>query len=97
MVALRVQPKVIALTLYQQKKMLTVKPDMKQEYDFSEGKRGAVVPNTAGKTRITITINNEILDWFREQVSGGGDYVALMNEALRQHIKQQIGENHGSK
>lgn len=66
---------------------------MKQEYDFSQGKRGAVVPTQPGKTHITLVIDNKVLDWFRNQVSGGGDYVALMNEALRQHIKQQSGEN----
>lgn len=66
---------------------------MKQKYDFSQGKRGAVVPTLVGQTRITLTIDNEVLDWFRAQVSGGGDYVALMNEALQQHIQQQQGEN----
>lgn len=66
---------------------------MKQEYDFSQGKRGAIVPTQLGKTRITLVIDDEVLDWFRQKVSGGGDYVALINEALRQHIKQQSGEN----
>jgi uncharacterized protein (DUF4415 family) len=37
---------------------------MKKEYDFSKGKRGAVIPPPPGKTRITIRIDNEILDWF---------------------------------
>lgn len=59
---------------------------MKEEYDFSQGKRGAVVPIPLGKTRINLVIDDEILDWFRAQVSGGGDYLALINEALRQYI-----------
>jgi uncharacterized protein (DUF4415 family) len=62
---------------------------MKPEYDFKKAKRGAVVPIAKGKTRITIRIDDEVLDWFREQVdrAGGGNYQTLMNEALRQHIR----------
>ena len=37
---------------------------MQQEYDFSKGKRGAVVPQK-GKTRITIYLDNEVVDAFR--------------------------------
>jgi uncharacterized protein (DUF4415 family) len=61
------------------------------EYDFSQGKRGAIDPVSAGKTRITIRIDDAVLDWFREQVhqAGGGNYQTLMNEALRSHIRQQ--------
>jgi uncharacterized protein (DUF4415 family) len=61
------------------------------EYDFSQGKRGAIEPVGAGKTRITIRINDDVLDWFRAQVhqAGGGSYQTLMNKALRSHIRQQ--------
>jgi uncharacterized protein (DUF4415 family) len=64
---------------------------MEAEYDFSQGKRGAVEPMSAGKTRITIRLDDEVLAWFREQVhaAGGGNYQSLINEALRQHIEQQ--------
>ena len=64
---------------------------METEYDFSEGKRGALNPTPPGKTRITIRLDNEVLDWFREQVhlAGGGNYQTLINEALNQHIQQQ--------
>jgi len=64
---------------------------MDEEYDFSQGKRGAIDPVAAGKTRITIRLDEEILVWFREQVhtAGGGNYQSLINEALRQHIHQQ--------
>jgi uncharacterized protein (DUF4415 family) len=31
---------------------------------FKKGKRGAVVPVLKGKTRITIRIDDDILDWF---------------------------------
>jgi uncharacterized protein (DUF4415 family) len=62
---------------------------MKTEYDFSQGKRGAIDPIPSGKTRITIRLDDDILAWFREQVhsSGGGNYQTLINEALRQHIQ----------
>ena len=64
---------------------------MKPEYDFNKGKRGAVVPIPRGKTRITIRMDNDVLDWFREQVNrgGGGNYQSLMNGALRQYIQNE--------
>ena len=64
---------------------------METEYDFSQGKRGAIEPMIAGKTRITIRLDDEVLAWFREQVhaAGGGNYQSLINEALGQHIQQQ--------
>ena len=64
---------------------------MKKEYDFSKGKRGAVVPVPKGKTRITIRIDDDILDWFRSQVeeAGGGNYQTLINDALRDYIMNQ--------
>jgi len=64
---------------------------MKKEYNFSKGKRGAVVPVVKGKTRITIRIDDDILNWFRDQVdaAGGGNYQTLINDALREHITHQ--------
>ena len=58
------------------------------EYDFSKGKRGAVDPIGAGKTLITIRIDDEVLEWFRNQVhqAGGGNYQSSINAALRTHI-----------
>lgn len=63
---------------------------MKPEYDFKGAKRGAVVPVPRGKTRITIRIDDTILEWFRDQVdrAGGGNYQTMMNEALRQYIHE---------
>lgn len=63
---------------------------MKREYDFQKAKRGAVVSVPKGKTRITIRLDDEILDWFRDQVerAGGGNYQTLINEVLRQHIRR---------
>ena len=64
---------------------------MKNEYDFSKGKRGAVVPALPGKTRITIRLDNDVVEWFRSQVEavGGGNYQTLINQALREHIERR--------
>ena len=64
---------------------------MRKEYDFSQGNRGPVVPVQPGKTRITIRIDTDLLNWFREQVNarGGGNYQTTMNEALRAYIRHQ--------
>jgi len=64
---------------------------MKKEYNFSKGKRGAVVPAPKGKTRITIRIDDDILEWFRGEVNvaGGGNYQTLINNALREHFTNQ--------
>ena len=57
---------------------------MKKEYDFSNAKRGAVVPQK-GKTRINIYIDNDVLEEFRARAEDAGrGYQTMMNEALRQ-------------
>ena len=63
---------------------------MKQEYDFSKGKRGPVVRVPAGKTRVTIRLDEDVLDWFRNEVdqAGGGNYQSLINLALRDFVSQ---------
>ena len=62
---------------------------MKSEYNFTQGKRGAIDPLPKGKIRITIRIDEDILDWFREQVekAGSGNYQTLMNAALRDLVR----------
>lgn len=66
---------------------------MKREYDFSRAKRGAIIPPTGRKTRITIRIDDDVLDWFRTQVhaQGGGSYQTLMNGALREFMARREG------
>lgn len=61
---------------------------MKKTDDFSKGRRGAVVPASKGKTRITIRIDDDTLQWFREQVNlvGGGNYQTMINTALREYV-----------
>jgi uncharacterized protein (DUF4415 family) len=61
---------------------------MKKEYDFTKAKRGPIVAAAQGKTRVTIRLDNDILDSFRKLVdeSGGGNYQTLINDALREHL-----------
>ncbi len=62
-----------------------------KEYDFQNAKRGAVVRTPHGRTRITIHVDTDTLNWFRKQVHkvGGGDYQKLINVALREHIESR--------
>ncbi|GIV79187.1 BrnA antitoxin family protein [Litorilinea aerophila] len=63
------------------------------EYDFDNAKQGAVASTPPGKTRITIRIDTDVLNWFRRQVheAGGGNYQTLINEALREYIRARDG------
>ena len=59
---------------------------MRAEYDFSKGKRGAVIAQR-GKTRISIFIDNAVLDEFRARAEKAGiGYQTMMNEALRRYL-----------
>lgn len=61
---------------------------MRTEYDFSKGKRGAVIPQK-GKTRISIFIDNSILDEFRARAQKAGTgYQTMMNDALRKYLSE---------
>jgi uncharacterized protein (DUF4415 family) len=62
--------------------------EMLDEYDFSQATRGPVVVPVPGKTRITIRLDTDILDWFHDRVNaqGGGSYQALINQALRWYM-----------
>jgi len=59
--------------------------------DFSKGKRGAVVKADPTKTRITIRLDGDIIQYFKKQVhdAGGGNYQTLLNDALRNHIQSK--------
>jgi uncharacterized protein (DUF4415 family) len=65
----------------------------KKEYDFEGAEQGAVTRPASGKTRVTIRIDTDVLDWFRQQVhdAGGGNYQTLINEALREHVRYRDG------
>jgi len=59
---------------------------MRKVYDFSKGKRGAVIPTT-GKTRITIFLDDAILKRFKAQSEKTGKgYQTLINEALQSYL-----------
>jgi len=61
---------------------------MREEYDFHQGKRGAVIPQP-GKTRITIYVDNDVLETFRQQAENSGTgYQTIMNQALRDYLAQ---------
>ena len=61
---------------------------MKTEYDFSKGRRGAVIPQK-GKTRISIFIDNAVLDEFRVRADKAGTgYQTMMNDALRKYLSE---------
>jgi len=59
---------------------------MRKEYDFSNGKRGAVI-KARGKTRITIHLDDDVIDTFRAKAEKEGKgYQTLINDALRQYL-----------
>jgi BrnA antitoxin of type II toxin-antitoxin system len=61
---------------------------MRAEYDFSKGKRGALLPRE-GKTRISIFIDNAVLRAFRaEAEKRGTGYQTMMNDALRSYLAE---------
>ena len=59
----------------------------KEEHNFQKARQGPVVQPSPGKTRITIRVDTDILNWFRNQVHkrGGGNYQTLINSALREY------------
>jgi uncharacterized protein (DUF4415 family) len=63
---------------------------MKREYDLSKGKRGPIVPLPREKIRITIRLDRDIVDQFRDQVRRAhrGNYQTLINDALREHLRR---------
>ena len=65
--------------------------NVKAQYDFSNGRRGAVLPASGNKERITIRLDRDIVDWFRSEVEarGGGSYQAMINGALREYVERR--------
>lgn len=62
-----------------------------RDIDFSTAKRGAIVPLEAGKTKLSIRLDNTVVDYFRGIVerSGKGNYQTLINDALVAYIQQR--------
>lgn len=62
---------------------------MRKEYDFSKAKRGAPV-QASGKTRITIMLDDDVLNFFRDRAeSEGVGYQTMINAALRQSLSKK--------
>jgi uncharacterized protein (DUF4415 family) len=62
---------------------------MKRKFDFSKARRGPVVPPAPGKTRVTIRLDNDVIEHFQNIVdrAGGGNYQTMINAALREYIQ----------
>jgi len=62
-----------------------------REIDFSRAKPGPVVPLEPGKTKISIRLDNRVIDHFRVIVekAGGGNYQTLINDSLVAYIEQR--------
>ena len=66
---------------------------MRKKYDFTKGKRGPVIPSP-GKTRITIMLDDDVIEFFRDRAeAGGAGYQTLINAALRLAVNE-AGESH---
>ena len=64
---------------------------MRKEYDFSKGKRGAVTASP-GKTRITIMLDDDVIEFFRASAEAQGiGYQTMINAALRRAMAQGQG------
>ncbi|MCL4849055.1 MAG: BrnA antitoxin family protein [Acidobacteria bacterium] len=64
---------------------------MKKEYDFSKGRRGPVI-RQRNKTRITIHLDDDVLEAFRARADAEGrGYQTMINEALRDHLGRRAG------
>ncbi len=62
-----------------------------RDVDFSRAKRGAIVKAEPGKTKISIRLDNSVIEYFRAAVdrAGGGNYQTLINDALLEHIQHR--------
>lgn len=71
--------------------MKNVAAEPYREIDFSHAKRSPVIPIEPGKTKISIRLDNRVIDHFRAIVekAGGGNYQTLINDALVTYIEQR--------
>ena len=62
-----------------------------RDIDFSKAVRGPVIAVEPGKTKISIRVDNTVIEYFRSQVerAGAGNYQTLMNDALLAFIQQR--------
>ena len=71
--------------------MKRVVAERHRDIDFSRAKRGPVVKSEPGKTKISIRLDNTVLEYFRDLVdeAGGGNYQTLINDALLEHVHRR--------
>jgi len=71
--------------------MRKVVAEKHRDIDFSRAKRGAVVVAEPGKTKISIRLDNTVIEFFRAAVdrAGGGSYQTLINDALLEHVRRR--------
>ncbi len=71
--------------------MKKVAAERYRDIDFSRAKRGPVVKPEPGKTKISIRLDNTVLEYFRDSVdkAGGGNYQTLINDALLEHVHRR--------
>ena len=71
--------------------MKRVAAEPHRNIDFSDARRGPVIPVEPGKSKISIRIDNAVIAYFRAQVesAGSGNYQTLMNDALVAFIQQR--------
>ncbi len=69
-----------------------------RDIDFSRARRGAVIKLDPGKIKISIRLDNRVIEHFRGIVekAGGGNYQTLMNDALVAYIQQAVCPRRGS-
>ena len=62
-----------------------------RDIDFSKAKQGAVIKPAAGKMKISIRLDNSVIEYFRGLVeaNGEGNYQTLINDALVVYIQQR--------
>jgi uncharacterized protein (DUF4415 family) len=66
---------------------------MRKQYDFSAGKRGAVIASP-GKTRITIMLDDDIIEYCRAKAEGAGvGYQTMLSAALRSALIDLHGKS----
>src|SRR5437867_11669298 len=65
--------------------------EKRRDIDFSRAKRGAIVKPEPGKTKISIRLDNAVIEYFRNLVdkAGGGNYQTLINDALLDHLHRR--------
>src|ERR1700739_1391883 len=71
--------------------MKKVVAETSRDIDFARARRGSVIPTEPGKTKISIRLDNRVLEHFRSIVenAGEGNYQTLINDALVTYIQQK--------